>query len=876
MLLERDNDLATLKHCLDKARSGHGSVVLVSGEAGVGKTSLLREFAAQNEEARICWGMCDALYTPQTLGPIYDIAISLCKKTRILAESGTNSVALFPALLSELSKPVLQILVIEDIHWADYATLDFVKYIARRIAVLSTVLIVSFRDDEIDHAHPVQAVFGDLQSRQITRIKLLPLSLSSVEALNTSAAYDANHLMKVTGGNPFFLSELLAFPSEDLHSIPVSIKETVNARLNRLTEAEREFVEFVSIIPGAIDIKIAAHCTPDAEMLAMACLGKNILKIDADNALRFRHELGRLATLSRIPSGKLRRLHATLLAQLVKASGTKLASQIVHHAEGAGDAKAVLKYAPAAADQAATAGSHREAAAHLATALKFVDEAEPEKAALLYERWAYEAGLSLRIDEDVIEARRHAITLWRALGRTEKVGDNLRWLSRLLWYRGEAVQANRYADEAVRILEDGSPSREKALALSLRSQIHMLNGRMDEAILWGERALEAASNVEGPDIQAHALNNIGTAKIFRGDRSGLDDLEKSLSLAKAHDLHEDAARVYTNLAEYAVEFREYDLAEWALNEGIAFDTKHDLDSWTFYLVGRLAQLRLEEGRFDEAIAIAENVLSRKNQTLLMRLPAQIVLAKAQLRRGDNTAQHSLDAALESALKTDEIQYIAPIRIACIEQAWLNNRNSAAEMHIGAMPPDLSDTVSEWVYGEFLFWSAKCGYALPLAQGKKLPPPYAQYVEGDARAASELFLNLGADYLAAALLSEDQAEECLKSGYALAKKIRGEPLMTKIRAAALNAGFDGKYFKTQRGPYHAARSHPLGLTKKEQEILAMIVDGANNQEIADQLSRSKRTIEHHISSIFSKLSASNRIDVLLRVQNEPWILGRQEP
>ena len=873
MLLERDNELTTLQHCLDKAKNGRGSVILVSGEAGVGKTSLLREFADKHGEARICWGMCDALYTPQTLGPIYDIAIALCEKTRALAESGANSAALFPALLSELSKPVPQILVIEDIHWADYATLDFVKYIARRIPVLNTVLIASFRDDEVDHTHPVQTVFGDLQSRHITRIKISPLSQSAVETLNTSAVYDINHLMKVTGGNPFFLSELLAFPSEDMRSVPISIKETVNARLNRLTEAEREFVEFVSIIPGTIDLEIVEHCMPDAGNLAMACLSKNILKLDADSALRFRHELARLATLSRLSSGKLRGLHEALLSQLVREPEKKFASQIVHHAEGAGDAKAVLKYAPAAADQAATAGSHREAAAHLATALKFADDAEPEQAALLYEKWAYEAGLSLRIDEDVIEARRHAITLWRALGRTEKVGDNLRWLSRLLWYQGEAVQANRYADEAVRILEDGSPSREKALALSLRSQIHMLNGRMNDAILWGQKALEAASNIDGHDIQAHALNNIGTAKIFLGDRRGLDDLERSLSLAKAHDLHEDAARVYTNLAEYAVEFMEFELAERVLNEGIAFDTKHDLDSWTFYLVGRLAQLRLEEGRFDEAVSIAESVLSRKDQTLLMRLPAQIVLAKAQLRIGDDNAQHSLDEAFERALQTDEIQYIAPLRIACIEQAWLNNRYDDASTHIDAMALDLAATVSEWLYGEFLFWSSKCGYAIPQASEQTLPVPYATYFEGNAPEASKMFLDLGAPYLAAAMLSEGKTEESLIDGFALSKKIQAAPLMMKTRTAALNAGFDAKHFKTQRGPYNAARSHPLGLTKKEQEILAMIVDGANNQEIADQLSRSKRTIEHHISSIFSKLNASNRIDVLLRVQNEPWILGR---
>src|SRR5690606_40088483 len=99
---------------------------------------------------------------------------------------------------------------------------------------------------------------------------------------------------------------------------------------------------------------------------------------------------------------------------------------LVHHTAGALDGKRVLELAPRAARVAASAGAHREAAAHFATALRFVDEAEPEMAAELYENWAYEAGLALGIDDEVLEARRHAMTRWRAPGRTDKVGGKRR------------------------------------------------------------------------------------------------------------------------------------------------------------------------------------------------------------------------------------------------------------------------------------------------------------------------------------------------------------------------------------------------------------------------------------------------------------------
>src|SRR5690606_4898551 len=243
------------------------------------------------------------------------------------------------------------------------------------------------------------------------------------------------------------------------------------------------------------------------EMLAMACTGRKLLVEDQDGNLRFRHELARLATMRRLPGMRLQATHARALEAMAGDGRDRPLHLLVHHtarphdgprllelvhAAGALDGARVLELAPRAARVAASAGAHREAAAHFATALRFVDEAEPETAAELYENWAYEAGLALGIDDDVLEARRHAITLWRALGRTEKIGDNLRCLAYLHWYRGEAATAFRFAREAVRVLDGSPPSPERAMAYSYLSQLHMLSDRAEEAIAWGQRALELA------------------------------------------------------------------------------------------------------------------------------------------------------------------------------------------------------------------------------------------------------------------------------------------------------------------------------------------------------------------------------------------------
>ena len=230
--------------------------------------------------------------------------------------------------------------------------------------------------------------------------------------------------------------------------------------------------------------------------------------------MKFRHELARQATLDRLPTAFQRSLHAKVETALSEVPGSRagtLLSRRVHHAAGAEDGARVLDLAPKAATDAARLGAHQQAASHLATALEYIAQAPPVLAAQLYENWAYEVGTGTAIDDTVIDARHRAIALWREIGRIDKVGLNLRWLSRLHWYRGEAQQAEHFANEAVRELESPSPGPELAMAYSARSQLHMLHDRTDEAIDWGQRAIALAEQLGEIETRIHALNNVGTA-----------------------------------------------------------------------------------------------------------------------------------------------------------------------------------------------------------------------------------------------------------------------------------------------------------------------------------------------------------------------------
>ncbi len=880
MLIERDDSLDQLINRAQELSLGRGGVALVSGEAGIGKTSLLEEFKRRiHTDYDVVWSGCDPLATPRPFGPVYDIAVGRSSSILSLLEEGASPSIIFSAFygwLDGISSPM--IIVIEDIHWADNASIDLIKYLARRIAFVNCMLILSFRDDELGNLDALSGALEVMPSAHTSRIRIQPLSEDGVNRLAQSVNKEIRNLHKITAGNPFFVTELLATEDVNASAIPASVQDAINTRLFKLVQQERHFLETISVIPRAISQTLIEKLIgPTGETFALACVARKLLVRNGNGDFRFRHELARLGTLSRVAVNQQKKIHARVLSALEEVQPDAELGALVHHAAGAFDAKRVLKYAPSAAKNAAALGAHREAASYLGAALRFVEDASTELAAQLYEDWAYEAGLALRIDDEVIEARKHAITLWRAVNRNDKIGENLRWLSRLHWYRGEAVEAGHYANEAIRVLENSPPSSEKAMAYSLRSQLDMLNDRMDDAIKWGQKALELEREHRKPEVRVHALNNIGSALLLRGDEQGEPLLRESMQIAIEHDLHEHAARAFTNLSDYFVRYKKLDAAEEATSQGIEYDTRYDLESWTYYLVGIQAQLRLEQGRLRDAETISEGVLGLKQLTLLMHLPALSVLTKAQLRLGNPGHKQSLAKVLENSFATDEFQYIIPARLSAIESAWFDNNTDAAYEQLSQLIELDESLLDHWRAGEIAAWVQRFNFDLTLKCSLPLAKPYRLELEQQHEAAAEEWLSLGIPYSAALCLlnaSEQKLPNLLPRAYKMLDSIEAKGLLTTVRSKAKELGILNQLPGVRRGPYKASRQHPLGLTGKEQEILMHMLEGTSNKDIATALSRSQRTVENHVSSILGKLNVSNRLDAVLKIQNEPWLRPKQ--
>lgn len=294
-LLEREPALEALAAALGEAAAGEGRIALVYGEAGIGKTSLVDHFTrAGAGSARALWGACDSLHTPRPLGPVYDIAPQAGPALREHLAAGAPPRAIFSAVLEELRRRPPVVAVLEDLHWADAATLDLVKFLGRRIRQVPALLVLTYRDDELGPRHPLRIVLGDLAtSRAVQRIPLAPFSVAAVRTLAAGQALDGTALHRQTGGNPFFVTEALASREA---GIPPTVRDAVLARAARLSAAGRAALDAAAIVGAQVEPWLLAALVDDAAGAAEECVARGMLRAQGD-LLAFRHELARQAVL---------------------------------------------------------------------------------------------------------------------------------------------------------------------------------------------------------------------------------------------------------------------------------------------------------------------------------------------------------------------------------------------------------------------------------------------------------------------------------------------------------------------------------------------------------------------------------------------------
>lgn len=848
-LLERDDVLARLRHLLRKAGTGHGHVAALVGEAGVGKTSVVRSIAAASTEhgiARVHWGACEDLSVPDPLAPLYDMARAA--KWNLSPTIGRDSrLPVFSEALALLDRGDMpSLVVIEDLHWADNATLDFVRYIGRRVRDSHILLLLTARSDSSLGRMHVRRALSDVPSQAVEKCELMPLSESAVADLAWAAGQNAAELYRVTAGNAFFVTELLAAGRTD--DPPSSVYDAVLGRVDRVPQAARAIIDAVSIFPRRAEASLVdALCAVSHKADIEACIANGILVADGTD-LTFRHEIARRAVEGALTEPTRRDLNARALVHL-RAADVVSAARIAHHAAQAGDSAAVLEFAPIAAEDAARVGAHREAAEHFRAALSHADPLPAAARASLYERYAFECHVTGQMVV-AIEAQSMALDLHRASGNRLKVGDCLRWLSRMHYLAGDRMAADALGHEAVEVLADMSATPESAMAFSNLAQLGMLADDVEQAETLGNKAIVLAEQLNRPDILCHALNNVATAVQWRDLELSRRQLDSSLAIALERGLQEHAARAYTNRAWIAINHLESVEARSLLDAGIAYCAERDLDTWRDYMTGWLAELLLQQGDWTAAGDAAMRVVGNDDAAPLSRYPAALALARLRSRRGDPSIVPLIDE-LRCFLRTgSELQRLAPYSTLVAERAWIGEAPHGEALNL--LDQVIAMATDAVMIPQVFAWRRRLDPSSAIPRSERYPLPFRLAFGGNWRAAASAWEKFGAPYEHALSLSEGDVE-AQREGLRLLDLLGANAVAGRLRRQMREAGIRGG----RRGPRATTRANPAGLTRRQMDVLRLMDQGWSNARIAQSLFVSPKTVDHHVSAILDKLSAGSR-------------------
>jgi DNA-binding CsgD family transcriptional regulator/tetratricopeptide (TPR) repeat protein len=843
-LLERKTALDALAEFAGQARSGDGRLVLLEGEAGVGKSALLEQFTHDLPSARLLAGGCDGMFTPRPLGPLFDIAQQVHGRLLTLCRSDASREQLFDALLTELCEPgPLPVVVIEDVHWADEATLDLLAFLARRIREIPVLLIVSYRNDELADTHPLRIALGYLAVQRCTRrLPLAPLTAHAVRMLSAGRGIDPDELYRVTGGNPFFVREVL---EAGLGEVPGSARDVVLARTARLGPGARETLEAAALIGATIDDRLLRHVVAEPALAEVIASG-----LVTDHPVpRFRHEIARQAVERAVSPARRSGLHARILRGL-RDLGCDDDARLAFHAEEAGDGPAALEHAARAGRRARLLASHREAAGQFERALRFADGEAPASIAA---RWIELATELSMIDHwpAAEAAYTQALENWRAAGDRLGEGDTLRRMTVALWRlcRGDEILAA--AEAAVALLEPLGPTAELASAYGNLASFHNVPGRLDTGRQLARRAQELASRFGEPAVQSRAATTEAQVVWFAGG-DWEPVLRRALSIALENGIEYEAGFAYTNLHELHCASRDYARADLYFHDGVAYCENHDLGTYHNCLRGVRSAALERLGRWDESVRMAEAVLASIASPVNYLIP-RTSLAKVAARRGEGDVWPHLDAAMTAADGTAERAYIGPVRLARAEARWLERDLTAARREAELADDAFADATDPWLNGEIAGWLLLTGS--PRTSQRDLAEPYRLQLTGDHRRAADLFDALGCPYDAALALLGASDELALRRALDICGTLGAVATARIIRQKMRILGI--RFVPS--GQRAATRENPLGLTPREQEVLELLGEGRTNAGIAAKLVISPKTVDHHVSSVLAKLGVSSRTE-----------------
>ena len=842
MLLERDEQLAYLTELLDQTDSDGGRVVLIRGEAGIGKSALVKEFLSlQADRAHTLVGYCDDLLTPHPLGPFWDLADEV-PTIAVPLEAG-NRLGVLRATLDLLSRELRPtVIVIEDTQWADDATIDAARYLGRRIKGTKGLLALTFRDSAVDRTHPLRQVIGELDPGDVARVHLPSLSHDSVASLirNSGADLDPNEVFAMTNGNPLFATELVASARAGL---PVSISDSVLARASKLSPKAREVLDLVSVIPGEADRTRVLRLTKASDEALAECVAHGLLAGN-DETVFFRHELTRRTVESELTEHDRRRLNEAVLGDLGEDGDL---ARIVHHAQEAHNAEALVQFAPRAARAAAAVGSYQEAIANYRSVEPLLGKVPIDERAAIYTDWACVETL---VNDDAAEITgivSEAIGLYRQIGNEFALARSLVHAAELNDDAGKPEAVDECIDEALRILESHPPSPELAAAVGRKAFVGLRRGHVAVPLELADRALSLADELGDETASFNALNAKGFLEYAAGEPSGLDLLEEARRRAVVHGDDSEEVRALLNSGYACMARQELQRSIKFLQQAMEASIQANLPSAERLAAEGLAKNLLFTGDWDRAEDLALQESSRPYSNLATPT-AHHVLIRLGIRKGLPETPKQLAEAW-----TDAEERMSPARghLSCAraELMWI----------AGTLDSELAEALRQtegeigdgpWD-GEMSFWLWMAGDRT--VSPSNVPEQYGLAMGGAPEEAAKQWERLGMPYEKAVAMVLCDGPEQLE-GLELLESLGATATASRCRQMLRSRGV-----QVPRGKGQMTREHPVGLTARQDEVLRLLAEDLTDSEIADRLFVSTRTVNHHVSAVLSKLGVSSRTE-----------------
>jgi DNA-binding CsgD family transcriptional regulator len=741
----RRDELAALEAALARSREGVGSVVLVAGEAGMGKSRLISEIAghAERHGMAVAVGEClpfgegELPYAP-VIGALRSLArqvddaelqARLAPGRQELAElmphdartsdhvvdlaAGTGSqLGLFAhlvGLFTSAARVHPLVLVVEDFHWADRSTRDFLSFLVRATRREPIALMISYRSDELQRQHPFRSFVLELErSDRATKVELGPFTSAELREQVTAILDQSpphslvDRLLARSEGNPFFAEELLASSSGTNDPLPSALRDILLARVEAQPDAVRDLLRIAAVAGRTVDHALLAAAADvsegDLNVALRGAVEAYLLASESSIAgYSFRHALVREAIYSDLLAGERRGLHLRLARAISDQSGSAgaksaVAAELAHHWYAAGELAAALPASVAAGAAAENLYASSEASLHYDRALEVWDVVDPAPGDVPFERLevlrrAADAALRIGEEDRAIALAREVITRIDERADPIQAGLAHERLGRYLWTAGHDQDALPAYRRAVEVLPEAPPSQERALVLAAEGQVLMLCSRPEESSARCAEALAIARTVGAEAVEAHVLNTMC------GNLSAVGDLDhavtaarQALAIARRLGLVEEMQRSYTNGSDALDEAGHVEESIAMAREGIESAQEVGAErQWGDFLRGEVAGRLMQIGRWTEAEELLDELVDR-SPTGVTALMAYRFLGLLRAEQGEfDAAARALDQAEPQMRRSIGSMALAPPAAARITlELWAGRPQAASAVALACL------------------------------------------------------------------------------------------------------------------------------------------------------------------------------------------------